>query len=434
MAPQAFSLGQNYPNPFNPSTVIPFTLSKPGMVTLSIFNSAGQLVKTLVNARREKGNHTVVWKGEVATGNIAGAGLYLYQLKMDGKDITRKMLLLDGGYGKTRLPVKTMRPVPKGDAFIKPSDTFTVIITGEAIDTYQCKGLTLNEGSVFSFSVNRLTPSLIFVSIYGGTFQMGDVENAGNSDEKPVHNVTVSDFEMSAHEITNAHYAKYLNEALGVGEVELIKSTDTFDYTEFLYQENVYGKTGPWSGKLYLRMYSVGVAPDPEADKCSIFWDYDAFSVDGGKTNWPVVNVTWEGAKAFALHYRLDLPTEAEWEYACRGGKQCKYGTVDGAIDKTKAYYDSINVRYLKDVGSYPANPFGLFDMSGNVWEWCHDWYGSYSSENQINPAGPPSGSHHVRRGGSRRNSANYCRSANRTFSSGGEGFRVVRRANGQHY
>ncbi|MHB9029803.1 MAG: formylglycine-generating enzyme family protein, partial [Candidatus Latescibacterota bacterium] len=102
-----------------------------------------------------------------------------------------------------------------------------------------------------------------------------------------------------------------------------------------------------------------------------------------------------------------------------RGGRQYKYGTDNGEVDKYGVG--------ITDVGSYPANPFGLYDMSGNELEWCHDWFGKYSVESQNNPSGPVSGSYRVVRGAI---------SANRYDKYGGygPGFRVVRRTNGQHY
>ena len=92
-----------------------------------------------------------------------------------------------------------------------------------------------------------------------------------------------------------------------------------------------------------------------------------------------------------------------------------------------------MNVGYPTDAGTYPANPFGLYDMSGNIWEWCHDWYGSYSSENATNPTGATTGSVRIIRQGTWDNKAFKCRSAYRgrfepPDSDYGLGFRVVRR------
>ena len=173
-------------------------------------------------------------------------------------------------------------------------------------------------------------------------------------------------------------------------------------------------------------------------NKCRIRFSNATFSVESGKDNVPVVNVTWYGAKAFAKHYGFDLPTEAEWEYAARGGRQYEYGTDDGTINSSKANYKN-NVGHPVNVGSYPANTFGLHDMTGNVWEWCNDGYGSYSSNSQTNPVGPSSDTGRVIRGGYWGNVANECRSTARFgWGIGNDyyfiGFRVVRRSGGVTY
>jgi formylglycine-generating enzyme required for sulfatase activity len=167
------------------------------------------------------------------------------------------------------------------------------------------------------------------------------------------------------------------------------------------------------------------------------------FSVETGRENWPVVYVTWYGAKAFCEGNGWDLPREAEWEYACRGGRQYKYGTDDGTISSSKANYQ-FGGGYLGtpiDVKSYPKNPFGLYNMSGNVWEWCADWYGSYTSGSQTDPTGAQTDSFRVKRGGSYLDEnigTDYCRSAYRSYDTSdyrasnagffNVGFRVVRR------
>ncbi len=107
-----------------------------------------------------------------------------------------------------------------------------------------------------------------------------------------------------------------------------------------------------------------------------------------GYENWLVAWVAWYGSKSFADYYGLDLPTEAEWEYASRGGKQYMYGTADGTISTSTVNYWDTGIKHPVAVGSYPKNPFGLYDMSGYLWEWCSDWYGSYTSGSANNPTG----------------------------------------------
>jgi len=172
--------------------------------------------------------------------------------------------------------------------------------------------------------------------------------------------------------------------------------------------------------------------------------------------------VTWYGAQAFCNYLSdmegLDrcisfsgwsctwgaggyrLPTEAEWEYACRAGTTTDY--YSGDETGSGCDYDPVlnmiawycfNASQTEEVGRLQSSDWGLHDMSGNVWEWCWDWWGWYSSETQTDPTGPTFGSDRLIRGGSWSGYAEYCRSANRNYSaldgSGNSlGFRPARR------
>jgi formylglycine-generating enzyme required for sulfatase activity/tRNA A-37 threonylcarbamoyl transferase component Bud32 len=135
----------------------------------------------------------------------------------------------------------------------------------------------------------------------------------------------------------------------------------------------------------------------------------------------PVTDVSWNDCQEFIRRlndktnggYRL--PTEAEWEYACRAKTTTKYSYGD-IITKSDANYGGAAVTTIKQVGSYKPNAFGLYDMHGNVWEWCSDWYGRYSSDAEINPVGPLSGTTRVLRGGSFNDSDAYFRSSYRIY------------------
>lgn len=179
------------------------------------------------------------------------------------------------------------------------------------------------------------------------------------------------------------------------------------------------------------------------------------FFKKSGTDDMPVTSVSWDDCMEF-LHnlnarnegvYRL--PTEAEWEYACKGGKASIFGWGE-SIDCTKAMYANNRLKagdclkFVKSKGlatdepapvkSFAPNGWGLYDMTGNVWEWCQDWYGPYPKGPTVDPKGPLSGSEKVRRGGSWYGPWQRCRCANRNYSHPASryqttGFRLVREA-----
>ena len=151
----------------------------------------------------------------------------------------------------------------------------------------------------------------------------------------------------------------------------------------------------------------------------------------------PVTNVSWEDAQEFIKKLNTKtkggyrLPTEAEWEYACRAGTTTAYSFGDKIMPKDANYKDS-KLRELVPVGSYIPNAFGLYDMHGNVWEWCEDWYGSYPECDIKDPKGPDEGEYRVLRGGSFSSYELSARSSYRTSYSpfnrfNHRGFRLAR-------
>ncbi|MDP7000144.1 MAG: formylglycine-generating enzyme family protein, partial [Candidatus Poribacteria bacterium] len=173
------------------------------------------------------------------------------------------------------------------------------------------------------------------VLIPAGSFMMGS--DAGESDEKPEHRVELDGFYMDAYEVTVGQFRRFVN-------------------------QSGYRYEGDWDK---VAKYSPG-------------------------DNYPMIYVSWNDATAYAEWTGKRLPTEAEWEYAARGGLKGKRYLWGDEIDKTKAHYASWNNGRgtTKVVGSFEANGYGLYDMAGNVWEWCADWYGSdyYQNASSKNP------------------------------------------------
>jgi formylglycine-generating enzyme required for sulfatase activity len=169
--------------------------------------------------------------------------------------------------------------------------------------------------------------------------------------------------------------------------------------------------------------------------------DYDSGSYEGNSFNddkQPVVMVSWDEATEFCTWMSkqtgmtVRLPTEAEWEYAARAGTTTRFcgGDDDGALD-AYGWYDGNSGHKTHPVGQKKANAFGLYDMHGNVWQWCSDWYGAYPNGDQVDPTGAAQSALRVMRGGGWYYAPGVCRSAYRRDESPGLrlndfGFRVV--------
>ncbi len=249
-------------------------------------------------------------------------------------------------------------------------------------------------------------PGLRMVPIPAGTFKMGtnSTDHKWLERSRPVHAVTLSAFEMSATEITVGQFKQFVQASGYSTEAE--RGGGGFVYTG-----------GKWEQKADANWRNTYLAQTDDH---------------------PVVMVSWNDAKAFCLWIgkqtgrRYDLPTEAEWEYACRAGTTTEYytGNSEGSLSRA-GWFGGNSGSGTHPVGQKEPNGFGLYDMHGNVWEWCSDWYGSYSSASQSNPTGPASGSSRVARGGGWGDDANGCRSAGRDGGDpggggSGIGFRVV--------
>jgi formylglycine-generating enzyme required for sulfatase activity len=246
---------------------------------------------------------------------------------------------------------------------------------------------------------------------------MGSPANEPERDGDEVqHQVTVRSFYMGKYQVTQAEYETVMgtNPSYFKGlnlPVECVSWYDAVEYCNRLSQR----------------------------EGLSLAYTIDKNRSDPNNTN-SDDNVRWLVTwNPNANGYRL--PTEAEWEYACRAGTTTPFSTGNN-ITTSNANYDG-NYPYNNNykgtyrertttVGSFAPNPWGLYDMHGNVWEWCWDWYGNYSSGSQTDPRGAASGANRVLRGGSWSNTATYVRSAIRSYYTPSNrnyfiGFRLVR-------
>lgn len=227
------------------------------------------------------------------------------------------------------------------------------------------------------------------VAIEGGTFMMGaqkenqilpNFDSKAESDESPVHQVTLDDFYIGKYEVTQQLWKYVMTYNGETADGEIISSCYT---QESLNNDSSLLSQGKGN---YYPIYEVSYD-----DIVNIFL--------------PRLN------KITGKQFRL--PTEAEWEYAARGGNRSQGYKYSGSnnIDDVAWYWDNSS-NTTHPVGTKAPNELGLYDMSGNVWEWCSDWYGSsyYSSSPSTNPTGPSTGSYSVGRGGSWGSSAGYCR------------------------
>lgn len=238
--------------------------------------------------------------------------------------------------------------------------------------------------------------------IAGGTFQMGS--NDGGGDEKPIHSVTVSDFYLGVYEVTNEEYAAFLNQ----------KNPGFSDLEKWISLDGSF-----------------------ENEKCRILKSGNGYKVEKGYEKHPVIYVSWFGAQTYCTWGGYRLPTEAEWEYAAGGGSSGRTsyaGTSSSSSISSYAVYWQGSQGKTARRGSKRANKLDIFDMSGNVWEWCSDRYHAdyYTSSPSKNPKGPNTGSYRVNRGGSWSAGTSYCRVAVRyrdhpSYRSAVVGFRVAR-------
>lgn len=319
-------------------------------------------------------------------------------------------------------------------------------IPGERWFNRHSDGLDILETEMNQIPNGPPIVNIAMVFVEGGTFEMGDNWGNGESDELPVHTVSLSSFYMGETEVTNAQVVALFNWAYGQGLVNVV--LDIVKNTQ-----------GNKQNLLDLR-YDA-------SPPCQISWTGTSLVADSGKEDYPVYRITRYGALAFANYlsmaegltpcydlsnWRCDfsangyrLPTEAEWEYAARGGnlgQGYQYSGSDDLDEVAWHWYNSENPDnpMTSGHGTHPvaqkkANELGLYDMTGNLYESCHDRYSNsyYGSSPEADPRGPNTGNQYVFRGGAWSQTSEFHRVASRggsaiaRYGSSTGGFRLVR-------
>ena len=298
------------------------------------------------------------------------------------------------------------------------------------------KAVAFKEGmttsGMLSAAYTIAAPSDIdMVWIPAGSFTMGSpTSEPGHSSEETQHHVTLTKgFYMGKYQVTQGQYQAVMGSNPSNFKTPVTPETSTANRP--VEQVSWYDAI-VFCNKLSMQegltpAYSINSSTNPA----------DWGTVPTG------INATWNAAVIVAGSTGYRLPTEAQWEYACRAGTTTAFNWGTDYIDDSKANYNASYVdtnntgagTYLqrtKEVGSYDPNAWDLYDMHGNVWEWCWDWYGSYSSGMQTDPTGAVSGDRRMVRGGAWDYFGQYARSAYRSscspfYRDGYIGFRLAR-------
>ncbi len=243
---------------------------------------------------------------------------------------------------------------------------------------------------IFMFFTGKVLAEYDMVLVEGSKFSMGDTNSVGRSDEKPIHEVELNSFLISKIQVTQKiwNLATESNPSNFHGFDLPVEHISWYECIEFCNNLSLLAGFTP--------CYTIDKNnPDPN-------------NVNKNDSMKWTVTCNWE-----ADGYRL--PTEAEWEFAAKGGLNSNFYNFSGSDNEYDVAWHKDNSGYkTQNVGQKKPNELGLYDMSGNVWEWCWDWYDAYSSEPQANPKGAENGSYRVLRGGSWADSRNYERVAGR--------------------
>jgi formylglycine-generating enzyme required for sulfatase activity len=261
--------------------------------------------------------------------------------------------------------------------------------------------------------IGNQTPTFEMVWVEGSDFEMGkDWGTAATGDVSPLHTVTLDSFYISKYPVTQAqywavignnpsHFDGTVNKEPASGEAQGIRPVDSVKWYDAIVFCNKLSRMEGLNPA-----YSINDSTDPSA------WG----SIPTGDND-----VTWDAVKIVNGSNGYRLPTEAQWEYAAKGGNPSSAGWVGYTYSGSDtigdvAWYNTNSDGKTHEVMKKAPNRLGLYDMSGNVYEWCWDWYGDYSEETQTNPTGALSGSARVLRGGSWFFSVSSARSVYRTY------------------
>jgi formylglycine-generating enzyme required for sulfatase activity len=228
-------------------------------------------------------------------------------------------------------------------------------------------------------SLNKLTGGIDLVYVRGGSFEMGSEK--GESDEKPMHTITLSNYFIGKYEVTVGQFRKFIAA------------------TSYKTSADINGGSYLWNGSQWKLQAGIN-------------WEFDALGFKRPETeeNHPVIHVSWTDALEYTKWLSsvtgkaFRLPTEAEWEFAARGGMSSNGYTFAGSNDINQVAWSLDNKsNQTFPVGKKQPNELGIYDMTGNVWEWCNDWYDAdyYAKSPSTNPQGSKSGLFKVIRGGS---------------------------------
>jgi formylglycine-generating enzyme required for sulfatase activity len=393
-----------------------WTLSPQGGVPFTVQLSSGGIVQINGGITFNDGSY------ETAPGMLtpihSGNGVFVSLNSVTGFITSQLTLIFDkaiSGLTADDIALSGVPGVSKGT--LSGSNPYTLPISGFTFGETLSVAVSKTGYDIYG-SPKTVNVMVEMIQIPGGSFQMGS--NSDYSNEQPVHTVTLSSFNMGKYEVTQEQWIAVMGNnpssftsSPASGEVQSKRPVERVSWYDTLV----------FCNKLSMM---EGLSP--------------AYRISGSTdpANWETVptsnNSTWNAVQIVVGSNGYRLPTEAQWEYAARGGNgspgNYTYSGSDTVGDV--AWYSGNSGNKTHEVGKKAPNGLGLYDMSGNVWEWCWDWYGSYPSGAQTDPVGADSGSYRVYHGGSWGDPAEYSRSAFRGYGYpfnwyDAIGFRLVR-------